>query len=73
MYFWGWGGDSEDTYSLWLCTIVMLMWSDTQNPQSGIILYDSAEYTFLQERWGQNVRITEVQLKINVGELLVMS
>lgn len=46
----------------------MLMRSDaSDDPQSGVILYDSAEFTFLQETRGQNVRITTLHLKINVG------
>lgn len=45
-----WGG-TEGIYGLWISTIVMLMQPDaSDDPQSGIILYDSAEFTLLQER-----------------------
>lgn len=36
-------GDTEGIYGLWICTIVMLMWSDaSDDPQSGIIFSEPA-------------------------------
>lgn len=60
-------------YGFWICTIVTLIWSNaSSDPQSGIIEHctsqphDFAEFTLLWERWGQNLRITKLHLKINV-------
>ena len=68
-----WGG-TEGIYVLWIRPIVMLMWSDaSDDPQSGIILYESAPRLGWIHTRRHNLRITQLHIKINVRELWAVS
>lgn len=68
-----WGG-TEGIYGLWMRPIVMLMRSDaSDDPQSGIILYESAPRLRRIHTRRQSLRITQLHIKINVRELWAVS
>lgn len=68
-----WGG-TEGIYGLWIRPIVMLMRSDaSDDPQSGIILYESAPRLRRIHTRRQSLRITQLHIKINVRELWAVS
>ncbi len=72
-----WGG-TEGIYGLWICTIVMLMWSDaSDDPQRRIILCEPAPRLHWIHNSPADTRAEsedyQLHLKINVGKLSAIS